>query len=345
MKHEVRFHRNSDYSDATAGPFQASGGDLPAVHAHSSSCTQQMSSCHPHIAQRKQRHQLRRVFGQPFVANLGETELALDHPEWMLDLRANAGFELLGFVQQAAPRRVLVQCPAFARAHGDMPFNTSGFWPLDRALITGIRKHHNFLAMQQVMALRDIVDIGRSPNDGVNQARVSINTDMRLHAEVPLVAFLGLVHLRITLTRAVLGRAGRCNQRGINDRAGLEHQAFGDQGGVDRGQQLNAQVVHFEQVTKAQDGGLIRHSGHASIEVGELAVKRRVMQGLFHRRIRQAEPLLQKVDAQHGLYCKGRAATFGARARRCERLYQTHQFSPRNNKANLIEKHTLARAW
>ncbi len=67
-----------------------------------------MSSHHPHIAQREQRHQLRRVLGQPFVPNLGETELALDHPEWVLDLRANACFELLGFVQQAAPRRILI---------------------------------------------------------------------------------------------------------------------------------------------------------------------------------------------------------------------------------------------
>jgi hypothetical protein len=61
-----------------------------------------MSSRHPHIAQRKQRHQLRRILDQPFVADLGETELALDHAKRVLDLRANAGFDLLGFVQQAA---------------------------------------------------------------------------------------------------------------------------------------------------------------------------------------------------------------------------------------------------
>ena len=100
----------------------------------------------------------------------------------------------------------------------------------------------------------------------------------------------------------------------------------------------------FEQVAIAQDGGLIRHSGHASIEAGELAVKRRVVQGLFHRWIRQAEPLLQEVDAQHGLYCKGRAAAFGARARRRERLDQPHQFTPGNHQVHLIEKHMLARA-
>jgi len=303
-----------------------------------------MSSRHPHIAQRKQRHQLRRILGQPFVADLGETELALDHAKRVLDLRANAGFDLLGFVQQAAPRRLLVQRPSLAWTHGDMPFNTRSFWPLDCPKVAGIRKDHRFFAVQQAMALSDIVDIGRCADDGVHQARISIDTDMRLHAKVPLVAFLGLVHLRIPLARTVLGRAGRCNQRGINDRAGLEHQAFGDQGGVDRGQQLNAQVVLFKQVAKAQDGGLVRQPGHAGIKMGELAVKRGVVQGLFHRWIRQTEPLLQEVDAQHGLEGKARTAAFGARARRRKWLDQTHQFCPRHNQAHLIEKHTLARA-
>ena len=67
MKPEMRFHRTSEQSGCVAGAFQASGGHWTAVHAHSSPGSQQMSSCHPHIAQRKQRHQLRRVLGQTFI--------------------------------------------------------------------------------------------------------------------------------------------------------------------------------------------------------------------------------------------------------------------------------------
>ena len=89
---------------------------------------------------------------------------------------------------------------------------------------------------------------------------------------------------------------------------------------------------------------VVRHTGHASIEAGELAVKRGVVQSLFHRRIGQAEPLLQEVDAQHGLDGKARTTAFGACARRLKWLDQTHQFCPRHNQAHLIEKHTLARA-
>lgn len=68
----------------------------------------QIASCHPRIAQRKQCRQLRSVSRQSFVANPGQTELALGDPNPMLELHAAAGFELPGFVQQAAPGQVLV---------------------------------------------------------------------------------------------------------------------------------------------------------------------------------------------------------------------------------------------
>lgn len=167
---------------------------------------------------------------------------------------------------------------------------------------------------------------------------------MRLHPKVLPVALLDLVHLRSPLNRSVLGRDGHCNQSGIQDCTSLEHQAFGDQGGVDRGQQLNAQVVLFDQVAKANDGSFIKYSGHASVETGELAVKGGVVQYLFHRWIRQTEPLLQEVNAQRRLEGKGRVAAFCARAIQRERLDPTQQLPPRNNPAHLIEKHKLARA-
>ena len=220
-----------------------------------------------------------------------------------------------------------------------MPVNTGGFRPLDRALVTGIRKHHSFFTVQQSMTLRDIVDIGRSADDGVHQARVGIDTDMRLHPKVPLITLLGLVHLRIPLTHAVLDRAGTSNQRGINDRAGLEHPAFGDQGGVDGGQQLNAQVVLFQKMAKPQDGGFVGQPGHASVQPCKFAVQRRVMQGFFHGRVRQTEPLLHEVNAQHGQYRKGRASCLAGRRMR---LNQRNLLGPRHNQVHLVEKFALA---
>ena len=49
-----------------------------------------MSARHPQVRQREQRQHLRRVLRQAAVAHLRVAELALDHPERMLDLRAQA---------------------------------------------------------------------------------------------------------------------------------------------------------------------------------------------------------------------------------------------------------------
>jgi GalNAc-alpha-(1->4)-GalNAc-alpha-(1->3)-diNAcBac-PP-undecaprenol alpha-1,4-N-acetyl-D-galactosaminyltransferase len=345
MKHEVRSNTISELFCSDMEPFQAAGGCLPAAQKHSSlRPLQKPASGHPQITQRKQRHELLSVLGQAFVANLGETELTLDHSEGVLHLGTHTGLHLLGFVQQAAPGRILVQRPALAGAHGHMPIHTCGLRAFGRSLVTGISKHHLLLSMQQAMALRDIVDVGSRTNDGMHQARISVHADVGFHAEVPLVAFLALVHFRVSLTSAVLGRTGCGNQGCINHRARLEHQAFGGQGGVDSGHDLQAQVVRFEQVSKPQDSALVGQPHSARIQSGELAVERDIVQGLFHGRVRQAKPLLREVDAQHRLHCKGGASTFGARANRCVRLDQSHQLRPRHHQAQFIEKHTFAHA-
>ena len=57
-------------------------------------------------------------------------------------------------------------------------------------------------------------------------------------------------------------------------------------------------------MAKAQDGGLIRQAHGAGVQPCKLAVQRGVVQRFFHGRIAQTEPLLQKVNAQHGLNSK-----------------------------------------
>ena len=48
---------------------------------------------------------------------------------------------------------------------------------------------------------------------------MSIHADMSFHAEIPLIALLGLVHLGVAFLAGVLGRGGRGNDRGIHYRA------------------------------------------------------------------------------------------------------------------------------
>ena len=77
------------------------------------------------------------------------------------------------------------------------------------------------------MRLGDIAHVGRRAHDRVNQTRFDIHTDVRLHAEVPLVALLGLMNFRVTLLVPVLRRGRRRDQRRIDDRAFSQQQALG----------------------------------------------------------------------------------------------------------------------
>jgi hypothetical protein len=70
---------------------------------------------------------------------------------------------------------------------------------------------------------------------------------------------------------------------------------------------------------------------------------RDIMQRFFHGRVREAKPLLQKVDAQHGLYSKRRAPALATLTWR-KVCNQRNQLCPRNHQIHFVEKHALAGA-
>ena len=70
---------------------------------------------------------------------------------------------------------------------------------------------------------------------------------MDFHLEIPLVALLGLVHLRIALPPFVLGGTGGGDQGGINDRALSHRHALSVQVCFDRLKDLLAQIVLLQQ--------------------------------------------------------------------------------------------------
>jgi hypothetical protein len=63
------------------------------------------------------------VFFQTPIAHFYETELALDHPKWMLDFGAHARFELFCLFLQSIYYTVFLQRPALAWAHDKMAGN------------------------------------------------------------------------------------------------------------------------------------------------------------------------------------------------------------------------------
>ena len=172
------------------------------------------------IRQAKQGHQLCRVLGQSTITGLLQAEAILDDMEGMLDLGADPGLDRFDLVAQTVKLAAHVQRPTLAWSHGDVPIHFPfGFRPFSRALVAGITEGFLLVPMQQRLRLGDVIDVRRRADHGMYQTRLGIDANVRFHPEVPLVAFLGLVHLGIALPFAILGRRWRGDDRGVNNGA------------------------------------------------------------------------------------------------------------------------------
>ena len=93
-------------------------------------------------------------FFQSPVAHFEVTELALDHPKRVLHLGPNACLELFSFVQHGIGGLAFIQCFALAWPHPHVPLHFRlGVGSLVNTLMTGVRKDHLLLAVQQAVWL------------------------------------------------------------------------------------------------------------------------------------------------------------------------------------------------
>jgi hypothetical protein len=156
----------------------------------------------------------------------------------------------------------------------------------------------------------------------VGQAALAVHADVQLHAEVPLLALPGLVHLGVTRAFGVLGRAGRTDDGGVHDGAGLELEAALLQDLADLGEQLLAQLVLIEQPAELEHRGGVWYRLAPEVDAHEAAQAGAVVQRFFAGLVGQVEPVLDEVDAQHALQPDGRAATHAFRIVRRDHLAQ-----------------------
>ena len=122
--------------------------------------------------------------------------------------------EALGLVEHAA----FIEPGIRAAPRGDLPDDLTIFM-LFMLLDTGVSHvciHRVLFAVQQLGDLRDIGHIGGSAMHMMNQSRLGIGADMRLHSEEVLATFFGLMHLGIELSFLVIGRAGSMNDGGVD---------------------------------------------------------------------------------------------------------------------------------
>ena len=140
------------------------------------------------------------VFVETAVANHDEAEQALDDVEGMLDvgahLRLRAVFRPLDLVDDAAMTIALV---GEVESIGRMRFDHLGL-----TVIGLVASHPRLIAMQQIGQHLAVGDVGGGGDDGVDDLVLTIDADVRLHAEEPLIALSGLMHVGIARLVAFL---------------------------------------------------------------------------------------------------------------------------------------------
>jgi len=125
------------------------------------------------------------------------------------------------------------------------------------------------------------------------------------------------------------------NDGRIDNGASGDLQAPALQMNVHRLQNRSAQAVLLQQMTKLADRRLIGNRLVAEIDLREPPHQWRVVKSFFHRRVRQAEPLLQKVDPHHALNPHRAPSAPGLGI---VRPNQRAQRAPRNHLLHLFQK-------
>jgi hypothetical protein len=151
---------------------------------------------------------------------------------------------------------------------------------------------------------------------------------VHLHPEMPGVALLGLAHLGVAGLFGILSGGRGLDDGRVHDRAPAQHQPALSEQRSDLGEHRLGQPVLLEQVPEVQNRGLIGCPVVGQIQPRERAHRGRVVERLFHRRIRQVEPLLHEVDPQHPLQGHHRPAALTLRV---VRLHQRAQLRPRHH--------------
>lgn len=153
-------------------------------------------------------------------------EAHLDYLEGMLGLGSQLRLGIFNFaldpIQHAALTVLLATAWPCCNRSDNVQF--SMLRSLDRTDLSSVARNIGFVTVQQLVNLGDIRHVSGRPDYAVHQLRRGVYTNVGLHPEVPLIAFLGLMHLRITLVFSVLDRGWRGDQCSVDDSAFLEQQ-------------------------------------------------------------------------------------------------------------------------
>lgn len=233
--------------------------------------------------------QLSGVLRQPAVTRLSMLEQGLQHVERMLDLGARAGLGLLQLFF-GTTQRILLHGLTHAAFHRDVPDDrlVHVLRALVGTLVAGVADRHRFVSVKNIVSLRDVGDVACGGDERMGQPRLGIDANVSLHAEEPVITLRRLMHFRIALFAAVLGRGRRCDQGCVHDGLFAHHQAFAGQVHIDFIEDPARQVVLFEQPTELEQRRGVLRRLMRQVDADKAANGLAVVDRIFDTLVRQA---------------------------------------------------------
>ena len=106
--------------------------------------------------------------------------------ERMLTFGADAGLHLLRPLGEELRLDKLVELSSLARAHRHVPDRSLRFSSPVHTLIASVAEGRMLFTMQQCTGDIDVTHVGCGAHHRMYEARLCVQTDVRLHCEVPL---------------------------------------------------------------------------------------------------------------------------------------------------------------
>ncbi len=113
-------------------------------------------------------------------------------------------------------------------------------------LVASVGKDCSFFPLHQCLRLGHILDVHSCADHDVHQSGIRSDANLRLHAEVPSVGFLRLVHLGVLFSAPVRGRTGRCNDGGVYGGPVPDVQATRPHQGINNLEKLPRQAIFLQ---------------------------------------------------------------------------------------------------
>jgi len=125
--------------------------------------------------------------------------------------------------------------------------------------------------MQQVFQQLQVMHIGGRCRNRMNDLGLAVDANIHLHTKIPLIPFLGLMHLRIARLFPVYGGARSIDDAGIQNSAAGDPQLLRLKVFANRLKQLLTQPIPFQQMPKVEIRHFIRHRGTSEINAHKAA--------------------------------------------------------------------------